>query len=195
MPDPPVHRDHAIPTDIEPADVPIEETRCPNCGHPPTPAAIASHRLSQNGYLHDDVRLECTQDDCTHAWTLGIPIGTPDTAFYHDLLCSCGEFALIHRIQLVSESTIKLHLKCPHCYTFFQAKRRLTNDDIALVGYPHITGTTEGATPYGYTTDDDDPILMQDRIGVDTDHVLPQDDDHHGVIQAEPATTDQDQPD
>lgn len=137
-------------TNYDPVELPVDSS-CPVCGHEATDDSIVEHRLSANGYMHDDIRLECTNEDCDNRWTLGVPLGDFDGGT--DLWCkSCDETRyLIHRVRLVSDEMIELHLKCPHCNHFpIPPPRRELHDDIALVGYPIITGSTDGAEPYGY---------------------------------------------
>lgn len=184
----PVHRDRDIPDDIEPVDAPIEVTRCPGCGAEPTPESIASHRLSASGYLHDDVRLECETPECDRAWTLGVPIGEPPESVYADLVCGCGTIGTVHRVRIVSTEKIKLHLKCPRCYTFFTAHRTADDSGLALIGNPLITGSMDGATPYGYDADAVPETGAQ--IGVNTDETLPREDPDHAVVRAEPPRAD-----
>lgn len=130
------------------------ESMCPECGEPPDEV---QSRLSNLGYLHDDQTNECKNG---HKWTNGIPIGKfdrPDLA--EDLWCdSCNDsWVLIHRVRIgptsFPDADIVLDTKCPNddCNTFDQIPREVDEKhSVALVGYPQITGKTEGCDPYGY---------------------------------------------
>ena len=145
-----------------------DETACPYCGASPTDDSVVEHRLSMNGYLHDDIELEC--GDCGESWMCGVPIGDQDTRGADDLFCgSCDQHRfLVHRVQLVPTPTdtdadvmgalFRLHLKCPNCYHFTTTLREADHRTVALVGYPSITGDTEAAThAYGYPDGADGP--------------------------------------
>ena len=133
------------------------ETRCPDCGAPPTEESKRDKQLSSLGYLHQDVRLACSNVDCGREWSVGQPIGEfdrPDLAA--DLACdSCEETSmLVHRIRVGAGvgGGLKLDLKCPNpeCHYFDQIVRDTDENGVALVGYPQITGRTDGADPYGW---------------------------------------------
>lgn len=153
------YRDGTQVADLSPADVPSESS-CPTCGADPTDESVLEHRLSDMGYTHDDVRLECANPDCENdGWTLGVPIGEFDGG--SDLWCaSCDETQyLVHRIHVVTgeegEDKLRVHLKCPNCYHFPlpPPERELDDMGVSLIGYPQITGATEGARPDGYVDD------------------------------------------
>jgi len=133
-----------------------EDARCPECHAAPTEESITRHRLSNLGYLHDDVYWECTE--CGNEWLSGIPIGEYDGG--DDLWCeSCGsEWMLTHRV-LPNGDTVILHLKCPNdeCYHWKDIERSTDGVGRALVGYPQITGSIEGCKPYGYPEGADEP--------------------------------------
>lgn len=141
------------------------ETRCPECGAPPTEESKRDRHLSNLGYLHQDVRLRCSADDCDGLWVAGMPIGEfdrPDLA--EDLRCDACESdlpMLVHRVRMrgVGGHDIGIDLKCPNpeCYRFEQVGRDLDKEGVALVGYPEITGQTEGADPYGWSDGDGGP--------------------------------------
>lgn len=138
-------------TDLEAQPRP-SEVSCPECGAAPTDESVRDHKLSDMGYLHDDVLWEC--QECEHSWASGVPVGSSDE-WADDLWCdSCDDsWMLVHRVQPRGTDTITLHLKCPNeeCYYFTKTQRDLDDASRALVGYPQITGETEGAEPYGWT--------------------------------------------
>lgn len=141
-------------------DVPVF---CPECGGQPAQdldELRVQHNLSAMGYLHDDQMLEC--GDCENAWTHGVPIGTYGA---DDLECdSCRhdpnldepQYYRVHRVVPSRQATpgsagrITLHLKCPRCYLFKKVERQMDNRGVALVGFPEITGSMDGADPYGW---------------------------------------------
>lgn len=136
-------------------------SRCPECGGEPLPDRVV-HNLSAMGYKHDDIKQVCSE--CGHEWLNGCPIGEFDRPEYAaDLWCdSCDEtWMLVHRVA-PKDRWVTLHLKCPNCYAFDKARRSPDNRGIALVGYPQITGQTEGAQPYGYRIDNDTTESEQD---------------------------------
>lgn len=138
---------------MELSEQPIpSETRCPACGSEPTHDSIVTHRLSASGYRHDDLRLEC--GECGSRWTCGIPIGQ-EMEYGDDLYCdACRDSPmLIHRVRVLGDHNLELHLKCPNCYYFDTLERETDESGLALMGYPSITGSFEGADPYGYTED------------------------------------------
>ena len=132
------------------------ESRCPDCGAPPTEASRREKTLSDLGYLHQDVRFTCSNMECGREWSCGQPIGEFDRpVLAADLECdSCGDRMLVHRVRMrgVAGADITLDLKCqnPRCHYFAQAGRDLDENGVALVGHPAITGQTEGADPYGW---------------------------------------------
>lgn len=136
------------------------DSRCPSCGGEPLldreGKQAVEHRLSANGYLHDDICLEC--EDCGERWTCGVPQGTYEGG--GDLWCSsCGEsWMLVHRLSRkgdIGDDEVTLHLKCPRCFYFDKTVRAFAEDNIALMGYPPITGNVEDATTtYGYPDGD-----------------------------------------
>lgn len=134
------------------------ETRCPECGAKPTEESVTRRKLSTLGYKHEDIFLECAAEGCETDWICGVPIGDFDREEQaDDLWCdACDEtWMLVHRVRLMTEQ-IELHLKCPNeeCNTFGRALRDLDQDRrIALVGYPQITGDTQGCDPYGWVAD------------------------------------------
>lgn len=132
------------------------ESKCPDCGGDPTNESVAEHRLSNMGYLHDDVELEC--EDCDITWSVGIPIGdSPDN---EELKCrSCNdEWMLIHRFKVYTEQEdtfVKMHLKCPNCYHFdITEPRQVDENDLVLTGYPQITGDVKDAEEWGWSLGD-----------------------------------------
>lgn len=145
-------------TELSHQEIPAK-TRCPKCSAPPTSESVNKRHLSEMGYLHEDIFLECSSGDCDEEWICGIPIGEFDRdALANDLRCgSCGEWQLVHRVRTMTNQ-IELHLKCPdpECFTFERATRDIDDHRVALVGYPQITGNTEGCDPYGYPETDAD---------------------------------------
>ena len=128
-----------------------EDTSCPECGDDPTDDSLVEHKLSNMGYLHDDIQLSC---DNGHTWSCGVPIGEFDGG--DSLICdSCDEsWMYVHRVQLSSgDEKILLHLKCPNCKYFEEVEREPDGDGVALVGYPPITGDTVYADSFGYETE------------------------------------------
>lgn len=161
---------------LEEQSLPKRDFACPYCGSPASEESVVKHRLSNNGYLHDDITLVCERDDA-HKWTHGVPIGEHDLDFGDELACpvctypsGLGERVkrwvvrrlgydpdpelLVHRAQVQPDNeygeVVSFHLKCPRCY-FFETTQRVPDESrTALVGYPAITGQTTGAQKYGY---------------------------------------------
>lgn len=124
---------------------------CPHCGG--EPEYEPEHVLSASGYLHDDVHFTCR--DCGGEWTSGVPIGEYDGPLAEDLFCEACEkrYGFIHRVEILDETTIRVHMKCPNtdCYHFWQFDREGDGRGVVLMGYPQITGDVEGADQtYGY---------------------------------------------
>lgn len=148
----------------DPREVAVHVT-CPECdGEPqyqPNEALTVQERLQASGYLHNDIKLKCTE--CGSTWTHGVPRG--QTEWFEDLDCAaCGwEYVLIHRVRInhVAEdgrsAEVLLNYKCPKCYYFNSVHRRTDSSLCALVGYPQITGLieTEDVTPYGWEADEE----------------------------------------
>lgn len=44
----------------------------------------------------------------------------------------------------------------PYCFYFNKALRKTDHNGVALIGFPTITGQTEGARPYGWSEEDDE---------------------------------------
>lgn len=142
-------RDTDDHSDLAPQPVP-EAARCPACGGDPAPDV--AHRLSAVGYTHDDQQIHCA--DCGHQWICGVPIGEFDRPELADaLVCPCGTWRLVHRVELTDDETVTLHLKCPECYSFVKEDRQFGEQHVAPVGYPQTTGRTEGCPPYGQPAD------------------------------------------
>lgn len=144
--------------DLSPAEVP--QSWCPECGEEATEESVREHDLSAMGYLHDDVKLECSNG---HRWTLGVPIGDPPEA--EDMVCdSCGETMAVHRV-IVKRANLQalidrngparvgLHLKCPACNYFTTTQRRSDARGTVLIGNPETTGQVDGAETEGYPDD------------------------------------------
>lgn len=117
------------------------ETNCPGCGASPTEESVLRHGLSDMGYLHDDIWLEC--QECENRWVCGVPIGEGG---YDDLWCnSCDDnYGWMHRFEpwedRDGEDCYRLHLKCETCNIFWHVKRYPDDNGLTLVGYPPITG-------------------------------------------------------
>lgn len=134
--------------------IPVD-SKCPECGGEPLPDRVV-HNLSAIGYTHDDQKHVC--EDCGSEWTNGVPIGEFDRPeMAADLRCDSCEDAwmLVHRVAPKSANVV-LHLKCPKCFHFERVRRTkdAKNGDVALVGYPQISGETSGCDPYGYENED-----------------------------------------
>lgn len=126
------------------------DVSCPYCGG--DPEYEPEHVLSASGYTHDDIHYTC--EECSEGWTSGVPIGEHDGELAEDLFCqSCQKrYGLVHRIQPVSDTQVRVHMKCPNdeCYNFWQFKRKC-DDGVILMGYPQITGNTDDASrPYAH---------------------------------------------
>lgn len=157
-------------------DVP-DEAGCPDCGGDPTDESVQERRLSDLGYLSGECPLVC--EDCGNEWLLGVPVGEFERG--DDLVCPACEkdedaegtvYYMVHRVDqrppdppdewddfrretvLDMEDPVLLHLKCPRCFhmpTGGGVYRDADDRGIALVGFPPITGTTDGVrAPYGY---------------------------------------------
>lgn len=131
-----------------------EDVGCPGCGARPTAESIAQHRLSANGYLHDDVQYECSE--CDRSWVHGIPIGEGGADDLWCMVCD-NAWKFIHRVDVSrsGKDSVLLHVKCPNCYHFDKITRRPGRNGVALVGYPPITGATDTAQDYGYPDGED----------------------------------------
>lgn len=149
----------SMATELSEQPVPDVPIFCPECGGEPVRSADeiqVQHRLSAMGYLHDDQDPECSE--CGHSWTHGVPVGQFEGG--EDLLCdSCQHdpslkrpvYYRVHRVEWQQGDRVLLHLKCPRCYLFTTVERERDNRGVALVGYPDITGSTDGADEYGWT--------------------------------------------
>lgn len=136
-----------------------DETSCPYCGGTPTDASAQNHHLSAMGYLHDDIQMECAECDST--WACGVPVGEFEDERAQELWCDSCEQRLmrVHRIHPDWDSTsdrrvIRIHLKCPNCFYFTKLARQCGPRGISLMGYPDITGSTDGADAFGWPDDD-----------------------------------------
>ena len=130
-------------------------TKCPYCGASPTEDSRVKDMLSDLGYTHDDVFLQC--QECDEEWTCGIPIGEHDGKYASSLFCdSCEErYMRVHRVNVKTyDDAVEIHLKCPSCYYFDRITRDVDDGGVALMGYPDITGSTDGADPYGWKDED-----------------------------------------
>lgn len=144
--------------DLEEQPVP-ERSRCPDCGGEPREDDVL-HRLSSLGYMHDDIGLVCSE--CGNQWTCGVPIGDFERAeIAGEMRCDSCENStmLVHRVDtrgLNAPGDIDLHLKCPapDCNYFTIVGRDTDDDGRALVGYDLITGSVDGAEPYGWIKED-----------------------------------------
>lgn len=154
-------REHATGNvqDLEKQAVP-SDSMCPYCGGTPTDESVIEHRLSANGYLHDDIHMQC--QDCSNEWPCGVPIGEIDDDYSADLYCdSCEKrYMRIHRVAPDwgapgGRERVLLHLKCPNCFFFDKVIRDCGDRGVALVGYPDITGSRENAKPYGWSGDNE----------------------------------------
>ncbi|MFD1515661.1 hypothetical protein [Halomarina rubra] len=141
------------------ADQPVpSDTRCPECGGEPAHDTV-KHRLQALGYLHDDLRLTCS--DCGERWTCGVPIGEFDKPeLAADFECPCGETRLVHWIDATGRNArgdIALGVKCPNedCRHFEWIGRETDANNVAMTGYEHLGGQTAGADAYGYPEVDD----------------------------------------
>lgn len=134
------------------------DSACPYCGGDPTERSRRHHTLSDLGYLHDDIQMECSE--CGQTWPCGVPVGEYDGPGGEDLFCSSCEkrYMRVHRINWDRQGRrdyFIVHLKCPNpnCYYFAKTKREPDSGGTALIGYPDITGDVENADAYGYQGD------------------------------------------
>lgn len=149
-------------TELDEADIgQVRKSCCPECGERVTDESIVNHQLSAAGYLHDDVKLKCSNG---HEWVLGVPIGEHGA---DDMWCdSCGAAMAVHRVEvnralaqpLIHDTggpRMKLHLKCPNCYYFDTTHREANDHGTALIANPRTTGGIEDADDEysGYPTD------------------------------------------
>lgn len=134
------------PEDYGVEEQPEPDAACPDCGAEPRGDPL--HNLKALGYRADDIRYTCSEDDCGNAWTHGVPQG--GTAGQgDDLRCSnpkCGApFGLPHKLLGDDGSdALKISLKCPTCHYVWTVEREPSMSGAYLVGYPHLTGDTEG---------------------------------------------------
>lgn len=130
---------------LEPQDIPAG-SRCPNCGAKPTDETRIEHRLSNLGYKHDDILLECSE--CGTEWNHGMAQGNPPEEMYEDLRCECGVFMRVHGITArgvtatnpFDEVYLRLLLKCPNCQHTKRVDRETDGTFSTLVGFPMTTG-------------------------------------------------------
>jgi rubredoxin len=52
---------------------------------------------------------------------------------------------------------LTIHLKCPNCYYFKKISRTFDDRGVALMGFPEITGSREGASEYGWKVENRRP--------------------------------------
>lgn len=149
-----------------------ENASCPECGGD---AVSPDHTLSALGYKHDDQRFQCV--DCHNRWTAGVPIGEIDEHYWEDLVCgSCGDFGLVHRIR-PGDGLLGIHMKCPNdCYNYWQIQRVLGDANLALMGYPQITGEIGDAENWSIDGEID-PQYIDEPIGdrTEKDDIEPSD--------------------
>lgn len=156
-----VHGDLGLDRQPVPTD-----SRCPDCGAEPTDESLVEHRLSDLGYTHDDQTLSCSDPECGRTWTCGVPIGIYHGSLADDLHCDSCEDAWfrVHRIRVPDPSVAStdsdapvayVYVKCPNCYRFRRLEREFGPHGFAMLGFPHITGATDGARAFGYPDSDD----------------------------------------
>lgn len=153
--------------ELEEQPTPDVSVFCPDCGadpvYTPDEKLAVQHRLSAAGYLHDDMTLRCSDTECRNQWTHGVPVDGFDggedlvcDSCKHDPECDHTQYYRVHRSELrdqptpESSGTVIYHLKCPRCYLFTTMEREVDNRGVSLVGYPDITGSMDGADPYGW---------------------------------------------
>lgn len=142
-----------VSTELDKQSVPSDSS-CPYCGSAPTDESQVEHRLSNIGYLHDDIQLRCSE--CDQSWICGVPIGEYDGERADELFCDSCEtrYMRVHRVELHREGDdeVVIHLKCPNqdCLHFDKIVRQPGERGVVLMGYPDITGEVEGAEAYGY---------------------------------------------
>lgn len=134
---------------------PVPEVTCPFCGGEATEESVREHKLSNLGYLHDDIVMDCSE--CEETWTHGVPVGDNWSELAEKLYCDACEdrFQRIHRVDVArAPEEITLHLKCPACYYFKTVDRPVDKSNIVLMGYPDITGSFDDAEPWAYEEDE-----------------------------------------
>lgn len=132
-----------------------DDTTCPECGSPPTHETQVKHHLHLTGYRVDDIELIC--GECDNRWMCGVPIGEFEGGT--DLWCSSCDscWVRIHELDMGSwdGEELRVHTKCPNCNHFDTIKRPVGPKGMILIGYPDITGSTEGTTPIGHPVHDE----------------------------------------
>lgn len=119
-----------------------EQSSCPECGEAPSGESIVESRLSDLGYKHTDVKLECPE--CDNKWVHGIPEGENDT---NEWVCDSCEGDLIPHFGyvVVQESKIEIRPKCEGCNYVpderIEVESRFNGDNIRFfVGHHTVTG-------------------------------------------------------
>lgn len=122
---------------------------CPECDEHATAESQARGQLSDLGYLHEDVRLECPNG---HEWTVGLPRGSDDDATWECPACG-GDF--VPHFVYVFEDEARIKPKCQDCYY-------VPDDPIVLdvsnngtsrrlfIGHHSVTGDRDNAVANTY---------------------------------------------
>lgn len=141
-------------------DLPTE-SNCPECGGSPDDESLRLSKLSDMGYVHQDVHYTC--EECSCQWACGVPIDGPEEepdipGKKGSLWCeSCDEtWMLPHRTKYLDSETVRLDMKCPRpeCNFFRRVIRKTGPQGYALIGYPQIVGKIDGAQPFGYPAEE-----------------------------------------
>jgi uncharacterized Zn finger protein len=125
---------------------------CPECGHAPTDDSVVESRLSNLGYHHEDVTLECS--NCGHTWQHGIPKGDVDDDTW---VCpACGGDFVPHFVYVFPpKDEVRVRPKCQDCYYVPDKPivMDVSNNGHSLrwfVGHHTVTGDKEDAKDNTY---------------------------------------------
>lgn len=121
-----------------------EQASCPDCNEKPTDESILRSKLSDLGYEHEDVFLECSNN---HKWTVGIPVGVTKSK---DWICPCCEGNLMPHFVYAVNKSIFIRPKCQSCYYVPDEKIEIDTKVSGaqlrgLVGHHTVTGKRETA--------------------------------------------------
>ena len=121
-----------------------EHSNCPECGAEPTDESIVKQRLSDNGYLHRDTKLQC--NECGERWIVGEPRGESETAVEMWGCDSCGGELMPHFVYIAAqEGVLQIRPKCRDCFHVPDTRIAIGMDGSGdslngLIGHPSVTG-------------------------------------------------------
>lgn len=121
---------------------PPENPECPYCGAGATDESIRNKRLESIGYLHTDVRYDCSE--CDGSWVHGVPRGDHDSDKW---VCdSCGGDYMPHFLFVdPGDKVIETRPKCQECShapeSYIEIDSKFQGDNIrGFVSHHTVTG-------------------------------------------------------